>query len=312
LHVVALVHAYLPHHLAGSERMMQELLAALIARGHTATVLTTTQQLEPYTFEGVTVRPDSPEARADAKPDLIVSHHNASAAAGQWARERRTPLIYVLNDDFPGNVTAARRYSPRLVVANTRWLARSLSHITAPKIIVHPRIRPERHRTTTGAKVTLVNLSDNKGANVFYALAERMPEQQFLGIIGVYGRQDVREMPNVEIREPTADPRTIWQDTAVLLMPSRYESFGMVGVEAAVNGIPTIATPTPGLLESLSYAGTFVDRADIDGWKVALDNLLGPARGPASELARQRARELDSDQEINAWVEAVERIVGAG
>lgn len=308
MHVVALVHAYLPHHLAGSERMMQELLATLVRRGHTATVLTTTQQLEDYTFEGVEVRAHSDATQAAIKPDLLISHHNESSRTGRWARVARIPLVYVLNDDFASNLRAVHSFRPNLLVVNSRWLYRSVASGSVPKLIVHPRVDPARHHTKRGTKVTLVNLSENKGADTFYAIADRMPNVNFLGIEGVYGRQVIHHMPNVEIRKPHHDPRTIWADTRILLMPSKYESYGMVAIEAGASGIPTIAHPTLGLLESLSYAGTFVDRADIEGWVGALVNLLGPANRQASSLAQARTAELDTMAELETWADHAERL----
>lgn len=307
MHVVAVVHAYLPHHLAGSERMMQELLAALVRRGHTATVLTTTQQLPDYTYETVNVKAHTKALQASLKPDVIVSHHNESSRAGQWARATQTPLVYVLNDNFPGNMTAVRTFKPALVVVNSRWLNREIGRLASPTLVVHPHVEPNHHRTTPGTKITLMNLSENKGAATFYQLATLLPHLEFLGIRGVYGRQLIRELPNVEHRDPTPDVKTIWADTGLLLMPSRYESYGLVAIEAAVNGIPTIAAPTPGLLESLSYAGTFVDLADIDGWVAAITSLQGPAGIVAGNLARHRAAELDDTHELTEWVNRVEQ-----
>jgi len=74
-------------------------------------------------------------------------------------------------------------------------------------------------------------------------------------------------------------------------MPSEYESWGRVGVEAMASGIPVIAHPTPGLQESLGDAGVFVDRNDIDGWERAIRRLLTPrAYGTASKKARRGRR----------------------
>lgn len=93
-------------------------------------------------------------------------------------------------------------------------------------------------------------------------------------------------------------------------MPSVYESYGMVGIEAAHSGIPTIAHPTPGLLESLSYAGTYADRDDLDTWERALRSILNPHTWqPLSAVAKRRAAELDPCVELTAWVTELESLV---
>ena len=56
-------------------------------------------------------------------------------------------------------------------------------------------------------------------------------------------------------------------------MPSRYESWGRVAVEAMSCGIPVIANPTPGLQESLADAGYFVKFNDVEGHKRAIEEI---------------------------------------
>jgi glycosyltransferase involved in cell wall biosynthesis len=77
-------------------------------------------------------------------------------------------------------------------------------------------------------------------------------------------------------------------------MPSDYESWGRVAVEAMACGIPVIAHPTPGLRESLSWAGTFADRNDPRLWVEAIAN-LDPKQAyiSAREKSLARAKELD-------------------
>jgi len=169
----------------------------------------------------------------------------------------------------------------------------------------------DEYRTTPGEKVTLVNLNESKGAHVFYALAERMPDIRFLGVIGAYGEQTVRDLPNVEIRPHGTDMRAVYGSTRLLLMPSSYESWGRVGVEAMCSGIPVIAHPTPGLLEALGDAGTFCDRDDLDSWEVAVRRLLEGRRWvSASRRATARAAQLDPAEDLNAWCGAIESLSG--
>ena len=52
------------------------------------------------------------------------------------------------------------------------------------------------------------------------------------------------------------------------------ESYGRVAVEAACCGIPTIAHPTPGLVESLGEAGIFVDRNDHARYAAEIERLM--------------------------------------
>ncbi|WP_262928542.1 glycosyltransferase family 4 protein [Streptomyces sp. CBMA152] len=48
----------------------------------------------------------------------------------------------------------------------------------------------------------------------------------------------------------------VYSRSRVILMPSLYESWGRVAVEAFASGIPVIAHTTPGLVESMGEAGS--------------------------------------------------------
>ena len=138
-----------------------------------------------------------------------------------------------------------------------------------------------------GDCITLVNANQNKGVTQFIALAKRMPDRKFLGVIPYYGELRVPPSPgNIEWVPFDDDIRTILKRTRILVMPSYYESFGRIGVEAMYNGIPVLySTPasntkypggsTEGMEEWITPAGISCDREKIDEWVdaiVSLDN----------------------------------------
>jgi glycosyltransferase involved in cell wall biosynthesis len=57
-------------------------------------------------------------------------------------------------------------------------------------------------------------------------------------------------------------------------MPSSYESYGRVALEAAINRLPVICTPTDGLKECLGAAGLYFDRDDIEGMAKKIEELM--------------------------------------
>ncbi|WP_051898621.1 glycosyltransferase family 4 protein [Sciscionella sediminilitoris] len=311
MRVVALVHFMTPIHNAGSEKMAEHLLAALAEAGHTVTAVVTAHRDGPdeYTHRGFRViRSHTPETLIpQLDPDVILTHHQETATAARIGVALGVPVVFLIHNDMPH--TRAQLSEPHAgLVFNTQWIAARLAEPGIPSIVVAPPVDPGAHRSTPGECVTLVNLNADKGAGIFYQLAERLPDIAFLGVIGGHGAQVMCRYPNLRIVDNTTDMRTVWTRTRVLVMPSIYESYGMVGVEAAASGIPTVATPTPGLRESLGDAGIFVNHDDIDGWIAAVSRLCADAAVWEAASARARARSaelaaLDARADFVAWLE---------
>jgi len=300
---------------AGSETMAHTMLAYAVSHGHTATVVTTSQDVGcDYDLDGVRVltraRKDDLSWIAGLKPDVILTHHQETARAAKLALQLKVPCIQILHNERPGTEHYFQ-WTTDLFVMNTEWVKDSYSRFNRNKLVVHPPVDGSRHKTTPGDLVTLVNLNEHKGSQVLYQLARRMPDVKFLGVEGGHGTQIMAPSDNVEIQRQTSDMKNdVWARTKVLLMPSIYESYGLVGIEAMHSGIPVIAAPTPGLKESLGAAGTFVDRDDLDGWEKAVRDLLKPARWRSqSAKAKKRIRELDNTDELDTFLEYVEALV---
>lgn len=326
MRVLARFHAYVPEHGGGAEVMAHTLLRELVARGHQVRVWLSQHngRREPYEVDGVEVIPV--KARQDflrlaRDSDVVVSHlenvRAAAAAARGWGR----PLVVLCHNTLPATFRAVGSGTTALAVYNSQWMAAEAERWFAenPKaarplasVIVRPPVRAADYRTTPGDHITLVNLHKPKGGDVLWRLAERMPGHRFLAVKGAYGEQIVSQAPNVEVVEhvpPAQMAERVYARTRVLIMPSEYESWGRVGVEALASGIPVVATPTPGLCESLGEAGIFVERDDLDGWVAALTALDDPeAWQAASKKAKARSRQLDPAADLARWVEAVERL----
>jgi glycosyltransferase involved in cell wall biosynthesis len=136
-----------------------------------------------------------------------------------------------------------------------------------------------------GDMITLVNANQNKGVHQFLELARRMPKRRFLGVLPYYGELQVPPSPpNIEWVPFDDDIRNILKRTRVLLVPSYYESFGRIAVEAMINGIPVLYSKpmakskypggsTEGMQEWIGEAGIACDRDVPDEWMAAIDAL---------------------------------------
>jgi glycosyltransferase involved in cell wall biosynthesis len=178
-------------------------------------------------------------------------------------------------------------------------------------VVVHPPVDYRKHDTGKDSFknefITLVNLDQNKGGEVLREIAKRMPHKKFLGIKGSYSEpaaigQIVDQPENVKIEENTPFIRQVYERTKIILMPSKYESWGMVATEAMSSGIPVICNPTFGLKENCGKAGIYVDRDDINGWVKAIEKLDDEKEyRKASKKAKDRSRELDPEKELREF-----------
>lgn len=310
--VLVVVHGWFPELAAGSERMLQHMISVLPKDQFEVHIqsLGTSRRGGPgqYEYDGipVTISYDPP-----IEPDLILTHHGPGARLCQSiGQEFPDAAIVAVFHNERYDIPDILRLNADLNVFNTKWVRAALD---VPGIVVHPPLEYDRHHVDkTGPAVTLVNLQENKGVNTFYALADKM-DATFLGVKGTHGEQDIQSRDNIRIQETTQDMREVWRQSRVVLMPSAYESYGMVAAEACASGIPVIAHPTPGLAECLDWAGIFVDRDDIRGYERTLRLLLTDETHyqERSAMASLRAGELvsQSQQELSTFVDRVRELV---
>lgn len=303
--IFAHVHAYVPDHNAGAETTLHDMLKYLVSLGWEANVVLKYRHLDTptnYVIDGVNVIVPGDRKRPFlhnlARADITISHLEQSRHTHELSNMYKIPSVHLVHNTHP--LTVGWMQKADGLIINTEWISKEKGFVDSkkPTIIINPPVAPDEYKTIKGKSVTLVNLWEDKGAKVFYELAKRLPEVPFLGVKGGYGDQILEDLPNVTILEHTPDMKKVYGETKVILMPSKYESFGRVGVEAMASGIPTIAHPTPGLKESLGDSGTFVDRNNIDAWEKALRDILKPAKyGKVSKLALARSEALESLRE---------------
>lgn len=317
MNIVARVHLYPPCHNAGAEMMLHELLKALVQRGHRVQVhLSRFGKLrQPYVREGVEIFPrGTADWQAEAaKADALITHLDNTSTVISAAIAYDKPLIQVLhNTHAPTRVWANCRND--LLVCNSDWMYEEFGEPHTGIVVRPPVFRSdyEVDYPGLGYAVTLVNLNQAKGGLIFSQLATLMPNTEFIGVEGAYGEQLLPNLPNVELRPHGTDMRQVYQATKLLLMPSSYESYGRVGVEAACSGIPTIATDTPGLREALGDSGFFMPPdSNVYAWKFTVENILhGGIYDSLSAAARAQARNADllSIAELNTFCHRVEAL----
>lgn len=250
------IHGYPPAQNAGAEWMAKEINGFLQSKGH---------EIYVHNPQG--------DWKRDIQmmvPDLIITHLDLSAAVSHLALSMHIPCINVVHHTFP--IPHLRGVLPDAhIVYNASWVHAECNY-PYPSIIVHPPVNPERFQDIsfgeTNRYITLVNCNKDKGALIFQDIARAMPHKLFMAVKGCHGPQINLRSRNILQVEPVDDISLVLQETAILLVPSVYESYGRIALEAMACGIPVIATRTPGLQEALegSDARLIKSRNHIPAW----------------------------------------------
>lgn len=223
------------------------------------------------------------------------------------------PIIATCHYD--GNyLSISKNASPRwveMLLFINKTMEPNYKKVVPQSIVRTEVIRPIMHREKIvipdefeGEYITLVNANQNKGVNQFIEIAKRMPERKFLGVLPYYGELQVPlAPPNVTWVPFDDDIRNILRKTRILLMPSYYESFGRIAIEAMINGIPVLYSKpivpsqypggsTEGVQEWIGNVGIACSRDSPEEWMSAIESLDSPES--YEERSAQSKQHIDS------------------
>lgn len=310
--LAAFLHGYPPFWSMGGELSTHRTLRVVPE----STVFTTTA--EEYEFDGVRVLPSSGNSReaiiADVQAGgvgILYAHSIMSQETIRAAKRLKMPSILAVH--------APPQYAGDLRRAWHAATVRLYNTEAARKIwrdpkgwLLHPPVgQGSAPMAGPHNALTLTSSLLNKGAKRVLELADMRPDQRFIIVESpahpTHGDPNFWELadrlPNVEIW-PRLHPDEMWKlwvETHILLVPSRYETYGMSALEAAWHGIPSVHVDTPHVREGIGVAARLLksttvaelDRAvteiqaDYRLWSDrAFDRVGSLAQRESDELAR--------------------------
>ena len=315
LRILVHVPGYPPGLLGGAELSIAAIVAAFRQRGHDVEVLVGGDRKVPPVH--------GPDARSGLSwratwrlyrwCDVVFTQLEARNLAMRRAALAARPVVHFIRMGRPDPESSVG--IPELVVFNANWL-RDATDWPGETLVVHPPVAGDTYRTTPGLCITLVNASRPKGAALFYELAGRFPDRPFLAVRGTWGEQlDPDSLPNVAVVGPLTDMREVYSRTQIVLMPSKAETYGRVGLEAGASGIPTIASELPGVREALGDGALYASPDDVEMWAAHLESLADPhvyAERSAAARARSEAAGARSIEELDRLVTIVAALTAGG
>jgi glycosyltransferase involved in cell wall biosynthesis len=313
-----------------------DLAIELQNRGHSVCFLTTDRPKEGYgggVYRGFRFMHYSAAGNLLDTSDIWICPHAPVLPNMRRVNSRgyNRPVVATCHFDGSYNsITAlvSNDWSEMLLFINSRMELNYRKNIPQfPRSIVRTGvIRPIMHESKiamdsppNGDAITLVNANVNKGVHQFIEMAKRMPKRKFLAVRPYYGELWVPPAPsNVEWIPFDDDVRNILKRTRILLMPSLYESFGRIAVEAMYNGIPVLySKPQPdsrqvggtteGMEEWILPAGISCERDKPEEWIAAVEALDDADAYSAKQLeVKQHIRDMNLFTEASRISDMIE------
>jgi glycosyltransferase involved in cell wall biosynthesis len=287
-------------------------MVGLVEAGHEVRVVLE-QPVDNYVHDGVHYQREDPfTALYVADCDVVISNNGGTGHGHLAAKHGGKPSVKFIHGAAPGYIEMLRLHGdPDLAVFNSHSLKKLYAY-DGPSIVCPPPLDVEEWATTRGDCITMVNLTEEKGAHTFDQLARYLPDRKFLGVRGGYGYQVSMWRRNLQVHDMTLNMRDdIYSRTRILLMPGLIESWGMVGLEAMSSGIPVIAHPALGPKEAMGNDAQYADRDDLDAWIDLIEALDDPkVYAKWSTKALRRAHKHAATDPVGDFVKVMEEMFG--
>lgn len=269
--------------------------------------------------------------------DLIVSHLSLNWRRLPWLMQLRaihsgTPMVHVEHSYTAAfarhNVARMGRFSTMLRIsfslferivavseAQATWMvekgladAEQIEVIAsaidvAPFLALHPIQKAPRVIGAFG------RLEPQKGFDTLIAAMRACPRQDLeLRLFGDGGEREALVAlaagdPRIRFMGHVSDPARAMGEVEAVAMPSRWEAYGLVALEARAAGRVLLVSNVDGLRDHASAGATLVRDGSVRGWTAALDGLDTP-----DMVAIKRAR-VDASEATHWFAECWERLV---
>lgn len=273
--LAAFLHGYPPLWSMGGETSTHRTLRAVPG----SVVFTTTPRT--YTLDDVRVMTSTGSSRESIMHDvervgatILFAHSTLSVETVRAARRMKLPSILAVHAPMRfGQDLRAARHAATVRLYNTEvarkdWRDQKgwLLHPPVGDPVDMPDGPHDAHVLTSSLL--------NKGAERVLQLAKHRWDQRFIIVESpahpTHGDpafwDKAEKLGNVEIwpRLHPDEVGLLWAETRVLLVPSRYETYGMVAMEAAGHGIPSVHVDTPHVREGIGTAARLLKSLALD------------------------------------------------
>ncbi|MBB5353302.1 glycosyltransferase involved in cell wall biosynthesis [Haloferula luteola] len=277
-----------------------------------------------------------------ATADLIHAHDWMTfPAAMAWSRKSGRPWmahLHSLEWDRSGACAVPEIEAVEAAGLRSAHAVITVSHRTAERAterydldpekvhVVHNGIEPVdpwRRRTRRPRVLFVGRLTWQKAPDDFVKIAAEIAAREPRACFSLVGKGEMegelrREIARLGMSDAIDMPgflrpdalQRLLAESQVLCLPSREEPFGLVALEAALFGVPSVISTHAGVGEVLPSA-RWVEAGDIDGFAGRIWGLLadGPWREELGERARLQARWATWDRTAEGILSVARRVL---
>lgn len=156
---------------------------------------------------------------------------------------------------------------------------------------------------------------ERKGLDVFLSLAQRLPEEYQIVLVGTDGQVDKllpKNICSIHRTQNQQELAEIYASADVFVNPTREDNYPTVNMEALACGTPMLTFRTGGSPETLDKTcGSVVACDDIDALEKEILRICTDK--PYTEAAcLERAKEFDQNERFKEYLKIYERVISAG
>jgi len=297
MNILVLCKLYLHKNKSGGEAYLHHFLKKMIEYGlpKPTIILPDKEKDDKIEFDGLTINETKQSLEQcleyTHEADVVITQLDYAEETVKYCLSFNMRVIKIfhnshyLYNDFIQNPNVCKIINSKYVLND--YLKRGL----VPKNIYfikpytdYKKLSQYRNRKK-GNYITFVNPQPIKGADIMVQLAKELPNEKFLIVKGGYYPEEQKpfldefeKLPNCHIIENTDDIiNNIYLKSKIVMMPSIYDTYGMVASEASVFGIPVIVNGnSEGLVENCGKVCLKGYGKDIDSYKKVIEALSIP------------------------------------
>ena len=154
-----------------------------------------------------------------------------------------------------------------------------------------------------------------KGLDDFMELRNQLPPEFKIVLVGL-SQSQIRNLPKnitgISRTESTHELAALYSAADVFVNPTYVDNFPTPNIEALACGTPVITYNTGGSPEAIDEStGIVVDKGDVHGLKLAIEEVLGKGKNYYRESCRARAERLyNKDDRFRDYIELFKEIMG--